>query len=302
MEMWTLHDGINLLAEYEVMSLGITDSNHFYELRSSTYKRYEKLLRSYFKNNNIKPVVVRYDEHKYDSEEDYDEGNHSIDFINSRAYSESIIKWASSEGLRMPKEFIVGIAKEGLDIVDAPEIEPFNEEGCVSYPDYAGIRLPELTEELFGDIKKYYGMYRAEDAKSKKAIRIATSIGLLFYENGLKKPATKEDFKVAYKESIGGIPMRLVEIIYNALPDKYKSLAGKTKEVEDVPIDDATLDTIIESSIVTGFIRSENEIEDAKDLGKKLKRLEFETPPEQYLKAISGTCKRAYKKYQSNKA
>jgi len=181
------------------------------------------------------------------------------------------------------------------DGVDDMKREPVDE---LIYPRYKGLKFIELTEETFEEIKKYYGMLQVEEAKSRKAIQIATNIGLLFYEKGLDIPATSPEFLEAYKKQFAGIPMRLVKLIQESLPDKYVSFAGANSK-DSEGIDDDTLDAIIEASIAAGLLCRQDEIKDAKDLEQKLTRSGFEKPPQQFLKAISGACKRVLKKQKA---
>ena len=183
-----------------------------------------------------------------------------------------------------------------LPSCDRPETKSDVSYEYTEPPEFKGIKLEELTKDKFEEFKKSYGMLKLEADKLSKTISIATQVGLLFYEKGLKKPASSSAFKKEYNKHFDGIPQRMVDHIYEVLPNGYKSLAGDLKS-EDT-IDDDTIDKIIEASIATGLICSKNEVENVKSLEAELARLSFEIPPAVYLRSISGASKRIRKKYK----
>lgn len=277
-----------------------------YEDISTAKKEINNRLRSLFIDGILKEKIrgkIEYsDEFYYD--ERTGECLNYIDTENSHIDALQLIKWAIKHHYISAQDMCENM-NEQSNKNPTNELAKSNNKSDLAddrYPDYKELKFQDITKEKYEDLKRHYGMLRAEESKWRRAVSIATSIGILFFENGLKKPATKEAFKEAYKAEFDGIPMRLVENIYNALPDGYKSLAGESKEVESRPIDDDTLDTIIKTSVAAGLFRAEDEIKDAKDLERKLLRYEFEIPLDQYLKAISGACKRVYKQYQTRQA
>lgn len=167
-------------------------------------------------------------------------------------------------------------------------------------PEFKGLALADLTDKKFEEFKKSYGILKLEVEKLNKTISIAAQIGLLFYKDGLGKPVTCKEFKAEYQKYFDGIPQRLVEIIYENLPDKYKSLAGdnakKPDSKNDATINEKTIENIIEASIATGLICKKDGLEGADDLEAKLARYEFDIPSTPYLKSIS----KAFKKVNTH--
>lgn len=165
----------------------------------------------------------------------------------------------------------------------------------LKYLNIKNLKLENVTKEKFDEIKKYYGMLQREEAKSRKAIPIATNIGILFFEKGLSKPATKPEFMNAYKKEFSGIPLWAVDSIYEGLPDSYKSLA-KCDNKQDACIDDDAVDAIISAAALAGFIARSEGVEALQDIKVRLAESGFEVPPDTYLKAITAVSKKLIKK------
>ncbi|HCE66861.1 MAG: hypothetical protein A2X82_11615 [Geobacteraceae bacterium GWC2_55_20] len=153
--------------------------------------------------------------------------------------------------------------------------------------------IREMPETI---LRKKVAELSNEKDKWDKSITTAAKIGLLFYEKELPIPTTEDAFVSDFIKEFSGLPKKTISMIYKSLPAKYRNKGGSPPK-ESVGIDDDTLDLIIETAVASGLIIGDEEVKDAKELEKQLARLEFDVPPEEYLRVISGACKRVLKKY-----
>lgn len=154
-----------------------------------------------------------------------------------------------------------------------------------------------ITKMTIPALRKKVAELANEKDKWDKSIVAAAKIGLLFYEKGLSKPTTEKEFVAEFSKEFDDLPKTTISKIYRSLPPEYRNKGGSPQK-EASGIDDDTIDTIIEAAVAAGLIIGGEEVKDAKDLSQKLTRYEFEAPPEKYLRAISGACKRVHKKYE----
>jgi len=267
LEKWSLHDAICLLSDYEVMSLGITGTDDFYTLKKNRYDRYEKQLRKYLRSNMNQLTKTVYIENRYDSEEDYENQNPSLDFKTSFTLSATIIKWFSESSLEAPKEFAAVLS--GSKVPAKKKV-----------PDQCKTD-PAIATEL--------GTLRNEKLKWDTSIRAAAEIGLLFYEGELPKPTTKAAFVKDFSSKVGGLPDTTVEMIYKSLPTEYKHKGGKPKvsRTESASITGiGDLNIAIKAAVYAGSIHEEREARDKNRLAIMLKENDYQVPPEAVLEKI----------------
>lgn len=150
------------------------------------------------------------------------------------------------------------------------------------------------------ELKKKVIELTNEKIKWDKSLAIAAEIGLLFYEKGLTKPATEPAFKSEYEKWFKGIPKKTISMIYKSLPVKYRNLGVRPVEIIENAgtIDEDMVDTIMEASVAAGFITQKEGVKDFKELKERLDGDEFEVPSDNYMKRITGTCRRVAQKYK----
>ncbi|TGU71623.1 hypothetical protein E4633_15045 [Geomonas terrae] len=292
---WTINEALVYLA--------------FYYLRHKSYKTEQEAEAErvtvgdniyHIIQTGIKAKELLLAETVYDCEND--KQCDEINIHKSKINPIYFVVWALKNNIDIPIEFINILLDLGGKFDKRRDLHTHTESDIVydveevKYPIYKGVELEDLSKEKFDDIKKYYGMLQEEVKKLNKTIGIATRIGLLFYENNLPKPANAPIFREAYNKAFDGIPMRLVERIYNSLPEEYKSYTDRSVKPD---INEDTLASIIDASVAAGLIRSKGELANVKELEQKLINFELEALPTEHLKGISGACRRLYKKFKA---
>lgn len=152
-------------------------------------------------------------------------------------------------------------------------------------------------------LKKKVKELSNEKVKWDRSLEVATKIGLLFYEKGLTKHATEKAFIAEYSKEFGGIPKKTVSMIYKSLPNQYRNLGERPLEVvENVGLlDEETVDTILEASVVAGFITKKEGVRNIADLKDRLEGEDVVVPSDDYMKRITGSCKRVALRHKEQK-
>ena len=296
---WGVKHAVNLITRYYLREKKYKAEEEGGKEFVNHSKNVIDLLKLSIKSNLVAINIREYDEY-------YDENglNSELNIEKSKITPVSFIIWAIGNGLDIPEGFIRALPYYKADGAILAESEQANvaavdtwtedeaEDTDFMYPVYKGMELEELTKEKFDEIKKHYGMLQKEVAKLTRTVQITAEIGLLFYDKGLEKPSTASAFKEAFNINFAGIPMRLVQVIYDALPEDYKSYGGNLKDKEF--IDDDTMDIIIEASVSAGYICKKDVVKDVKSLREILVG-ECEIPPNIYLNSIVAACKRIAK-------
>jgi len=160
--------------------------------------------------------------------------------------------------------------------------------------------FPQVIKEMSEPIlRKKVAELTNEKDKWDKSILAALNVGLQISAKELAADITEKAFAAEFEKEFKGLPKTTVSKIHKALPIDYRNIGGSPAK-ECGGIDDDTLDTIIEASLATGLICSEEEISNAKELEAKLAGIGIDAPPDKYLKAISGASKRVIKKYNES--
>lgn len=226
MKQWSLHDAISLLADYEVMQLGIAESRHFYTLRESIYKRHAGSFRRFFKNNVNLLTKVSYLENAYDSEEYCENDKPSIDFKTSFANSSDIIKWAVSSGVKVPKEFVVVTSDQTTDDETLAE--------AISSKSACDQNSENDDSPLISDERRKYNLLKLQKETMDMAIMAAVKLGL--YYASLKE-GDIFDKDILYEKirewKLGAVTKDSIELIYQSLPPKHKRKPGEKKTIKN---------------------------------------------------------------------
>lgn len=294
-EMWSLNEAIVLLTKYGLAGNRYESSDecnkHISQLRESFFD----LVESEVKFKKIALNIKVYDEDYYESCGEYG----GIDISACKVSPVYFITWAVNKGISVPEEFIQILPLYSTAVTEPVDLQSKysseNEDVNLKYPSYKGVPFESLKKEEFDELKKYYGMLQKEVDKLNKAVSSVAKIGLLFYGKGLNKPATANEFREMYKKEFDGIPVRLIDTVYEALPDDYKNLSGVVSN-KNSGVDEDMLVAIIEASVAAGLLRSKNDLAGVTDLEQKLIRFELDPVDQKYLKGISGACKRMFKK------
>jgi len=141
--------------------------------------------------------------------------------------------------------------------------------------------LPSCQPKVDNSIAAELGTLRNEKQKWHDSIRAAVRTGMLFFEGKLPIPATKEDFMSEFKEQLGeGLPDATIEIIYKALPGKYRNRGGRPKKTT---ID---VENIIRAAAYAGTLHEAPEHLTILNLKRDLKKAGITPPDDATLKII----------------
>lgn len=218
-----------------------------------------------------------------------------VDVVNSYVRTSNVINWAVSSG------YLQTGAKAGEGF--ALSVTGTTEQKVVVEPEKFSVAPKEEGEAALDDdklsdmpwLKKKVKELTNEKDKWDRSIAAATKVGLLFYEKELQAPTSVKEFKESFAAEFKDIPGTTIEKIFKNLPRNYRN-TGIRPVKEATRIDDEVIDQVIEASVAAGYIASVEEVKDAKQLQQEMTRYEFEPPPQLYIKAISGACKRVRKK------
>lgn len=141
-------------------------------------------------------------------------------------------------------------------------------------------------------LKKKVAELSAEKEKWDTSIEAAVKIGLLFYENKLEKPTTKDSFIEEFAEQLGkGLPDSTIEKIYKMLPTGYKLKGGRPKKSTGASGSNTASDSAIKAAVYAGSIYETNDAKSLDKLKKTLKEAEYEVPSDEILNKIIAAVK-----------
>ncbi len=151
----------------------------------------------------------------------------------------------------------------------------------------------EMTKNVYGHSsadRKLLGELKLEKEKWDASIVAAVKVGLLFYENGLEKPVSKESFIKGFTDHLGdGLPDSTIEKIYRALPSGYRLVGGRPKKnATDKQMD---INTIIKAAVYAGSIYDTDDAKDVVKLRDTLLDAEYDVPDDDHLKVIVAAVK-----------
>jgi len=153
-----------------------------------------------------------------------------------------------------------------------------------------------VDEMSIPELKKKVKELSNEKVKWDKSIEAACQVGILFFEKGIAKQATEKVFIDEFNQYFSGLPKKTISMIYKALPCEYRNTGGSPAK-EAMGIDDDAVDTIIEASTFAGYLTHKEGVDVLEELQERLAEDEYEIPPDTYLKAIAGACKKVTRKY-----
>ncbi len=156
-----------------------------------------------------------------------------------------------------------------------------NDVESFKYLNIRGLKLEDVTDKLFYDIKRSYGMLQKEESKYRRAVSVAAKIGLLFYERSLGKPSTRPAFLKAYKHEFDSILKddKLAKEIYSYLPEEYRGVA----KPQDSSVD---LLPIIKAAVFAGYLEGTQEDVTGSELISALRDESYVIPDETTLLKI----------------
>lgn len=291
---WAVKHAVRLITRYHLRDkkyVVAEDGNkEFVKYRNSVMEQVKLSVKS-----NILALNIREFDDVYS-----DEVGDLIQLLNvemSKITPVSFIVWAMGNGFDIPEGFHQALPHYST-LTRASESTVASDDGelDLSPEDHAkieGYALPVL--------KKKVKELTNEKVKWDQSITAATKVGMLFYEQELERPATEAAFKAEYKKWFGHLPASTIEKIYRSLPHQYRNRGERPTEKVEVfsRIDEDMVDTIMEASVVAGFITHKegtDVVKDAKTLAERLEGDSFEVPAPNYLKRIVGTCKRVAEK------
>ena len=289
LDTWTLAEALNIMAEWSINDL-ILDEKAEFDKRLSVEKESLKLkLYEYFELFSIFawPKPFENGAHAYgeDGEELYD-----LDFDKTIIDVKKFLRWYYRECHSLHDEF-VNILRSDDDMMSEQygnKEEKLNkmEEIDVKYPTYKYIKLKNIDEKKFQQMKKYYGMLQNEEKKWRRAIPIAAKIGILFYECGLDVPITRKAFLEKYKEEFDKILKNdtVANFIYDNLPEYYRKGSGP-------PVSYSSIDTIINAAVFAGSQAGARDSMNFSTLKKSMNMESFVVPTDDILDKIIASVK-----------
>lgn len=222
LKQWSLHDAISIFADYEVMHAGIVDAHYFYTLRDSIYKRQAGSFRRFFRENPDKLTKVAYLEETWDSEEDQEADNPSIDFKASFAKSADIINWAVISGLKVPNEFVMLNNEQPAD--DEELTDDISAESATDQD------VENVDSPLTPDERRKYNQLKLLKDTMNMSIMAAVHSGLFY---ATLKDGEIFDKGILYEKlrewKFGAITKKSIDLIYQSLPPTHKRKPGEKK-------------------------------------------------------------------------
>lgn len=165
------------------------------------------------------------------------------------------------------------------------------------YPKFDDLDINNPSKEKLQALKKKYGELRDDASKSKAAIPIATQVCQQFYEMASAGQVTEKAFVEEFAKKCSVVSKKTVSMMYKSLVSDIKSKGGSPIK-EPSGIDDDMVDTVINATALTGYLSCKEGSEFLADLEERLGEDGYDIPPDTYLKAITGACKRVIKKYK----
>ncbi len=151
----------------------------------------------------------------------------------------------------------------------------------VIYPKFKDLKFAGLEKKDFDELKKYYGMLQLEESKWRRAIPIATKIGLLFYERNLekttKRPAFLKKYKLEFDDWLKNDTV--ANIIYDSLPEEYRGGSGTS-------VSAASIDSVINAAAMAGSIVGSRSVKNIDSLKKCLRDEKYDIPTDDILTKI----------------
>lgn len=299
-DRWKLGDAVDLFVNFYMESKRLHDSADSLEIINKQYGNYYEFLSGNLSAKNISYLNI-YNEADDLRDHDGEVIGDSFTTLDKYELLEYLDKNnALKLDIELLKRFISGDEKPSTPLSAVMAISE-------SKPDVEITIAKPTDEDIPEDIKgmtlpflrKKVAELTNEKDKWDKSILAALNVGLKISAKELVADITEKAFAAEFEKEFKGLPKTTVSKIHKALPVNYRNIGGSPAK-ESGGIDDDTLDTIIEASLATGLICSEEEISNGKELEAKLAGLGIDVPPYEYLKAISGASKRVTKKYNES--
>lgn len=292
-EGWTLRDALDIVSSYSNYKGSLAEDRKLSEEEVSyTRREFRKLLarnvKSFCNKENVIWVQVYLDDGlPYINE--YGDDVFEIGFDETVIDVKRFIRFARAERLPFPDELVDAFKNKSKTAPSNSVPQKIGNEAINDitgfadnkYPEFKGIDLEGLTKEQFTEIKTKYGLLREAESKYRRALPIATKIGLLFYERSLNRPATKPAFLEAYKQEFDAILKNdsLAKEIYSYLPEEYR---GGSK----APDSSVDLMPMIRAAVYAGSIYDTEDVKVLKKLKAELSENEYELPSDEVLSKI----------------
>jgi hypothetical protein len=147
--------------------------------------------------------------------------------------------------------------------------------------------IHKIKNLSFDKLKQQVVMLAAEKSKWDTSIMAAANIGILFYEEGLQKPATLEKFVSEYKKHLDkfpNLPDTTIKKIYKHLPEGYRYSRTGGKVARDDQAADIT--SIIKAAVYAGSIYDTDDVKKLVKLKAELVVNEYTLPSDDMLLKI----------------
>jgi hypothetical protein len=143
----------------------------------------------------------------------------------------------------------------------------------------------KLMDLPLSKMKQQVAMLAAEKKKTDAAVMAAAKIGLLFYEESLKKPANEKMFVAEYKEHLDkfpALPDTTIKRLYKNLPDGYRF----TREGGQIPCEQTDMRPVIKAAALAGSMAHERDSMNIVALKKSLSVEHYAVPSDDILEEI----------------
>lgn len=279
-DYWTIDEAAMYLASYHLR-------NNKYVSKEAADKAYYKshltmceILTLSIKEETLpvkRSFTLEYDE--------YNEECEVVNYLESRVKPITLVRWAIEFDFQIPKEFSRLMGKHRLSTIATHESNSSDYEDVISNE-----TIQKLKELPPHQIKQQVAILAGEKKKWDASIIAATKIGLLFYERGLTKPATRELFIQEYKNHCDLLPElknTTIERIYRHLPEGYR----RTIEGGRLATEQEDILSIIKAAIYAGSIFDTSDVKTVEGLKQALREVSYPMPSDDILlkivKAIS---------------
>ncbi|MEI8280493.1 MAG: hypothetical protein WCG87_12070 [Bacteroidota bacterium] len=269
---------------------------------SEISSRTKEALMENIKNNNIKAEYLCGDVDPYSFEQpkeiilDYPSKSYlpKTCYINLESLVEYLLTDKSVSDYIPDELLAVAGVKNPNGIKTATNVDHISDihsNELVAYEDIISDEtILKLMDLPLPKMKQQVAMLAAEKKKTDASIMAAAKIGLLFYEDGLQKPATEAKFLAEYKnqlDKLPSLPDTTIKRIYKNLPDGYRFSQSGGK----MSTDQADITPIIKAAVYAGSIYDTDDVKTLDKLKSELELNDYDLPSDDVLNKIIVTVK-----------
>lgn len=289
-DTWTLEDASNIVFSQYRYEKGSELSEDELNVKKERVKEILKQnVRKYSDNIKRYPLLEEDGSLIYD---DYNELCEEVDFIETEVDIKKFIKFALVSKLPFPEELRAAFLPKNVPHNVAKAAGDISAEADYKSTDNGD--MPQDVKDMdLPMLRKKVAELTIEKDKWDRSITAAAQIGLLFYENELPKPITKDEFIQKFTLQLGeGLPDSTIEKIYKLLPSDYKLKGGRPKKTAGTDNGTANIDTVaIRAAVYAGSIYDTSDAKKPTALMKVLKEAEYDVPSDEILNKIIAAVK-----------